>query len=70
MNLNLLCHGEGYSPSQIMSFSKYGGGSVIYNDLKSVWALHSSGEMQKFQTFSGTLQMEDLGEEDDFLVWK
>ena len=47
INLKLLCHGDGYSPYQIMSFSKYGGGSVIYNDLKSIWALHSSGEMQK-----------------------
>ena len=45
LNLNLLCHGDGYSPYQIMSFDKYGGGSVISEDLQSVWALHASGEM-------------------------
>ena len=44
-NLNLLCHGDGFSPYQIMSFQKYGGGSVISIDLQSVWALHASGEM-------------------------
>ena len=45
INLNLLCHGDGYSPYEIMNFSKYGGGSVISVDQQNIWALHSSGEM-------------------------
>ena len=52
MNLNLLCHGDGYSPYEIMNFSKYAGGSVISIDQQNIWALHSSGEMQKLQTFA------------------
>ena len=48
MNLNLLCHGDGYSPYQIMDFSKYGGGSVLSFHQQSLWALHASGEIQKF----------------------
>ena len=47
MNLNLLCHGDGYSPYEIMNFSKYGCGSVVSIDQQSIWALHSSGEMHK-----------------------
>ena len=59
LNLNLLCYGDGYSPYEIMNFSKHGGGSVISVDQQNIWALHSSGEMQKLQTFTGSLQMED-----------
>lgn len=69
LNLDLLCHGDGYSPYQIMDFSKHAGGSVISIDDQNIWALHASGEMQKLQTFTGTLQLEESGEGDDFLVW-
>ena len=48
MNLNLISHGDGFSPYQILDFSKYGGGSVISLHQQSLWALHSSGEIQKF----------------------
>ena len=72
MNLNLLCHGKGFSPYEIMNFSKYAGGSLISIDQHNIWTIHASGEMQKFliQPFAGTLRMEDSGEEDDFLVWR
>ena len=32
MNLNLLCHGDGFSPYEIMNYSEYAGGSVISVD--------------------------------------
>ena len=32
MNLNLLCYGDGLSPSEVIDFSKYAGGSVISID--------------------------------------
>ena len=70
VNLNLLCHGDGFSPYAITDFSKYAGGSVISIDQQNIWALHASGEMHRLQIFAGTLQMEDLGEGDDFLVWR
>ena len=59
MNLNLLCHDDGFSPYVIMSFSKYEGGSVISIDQHNIWAFHASGEMHRLQTFAGTLQMDD-----------
>ena len=52
-----------------MNYSKYAGGSVISIDQQNIWALHSSGEMHRFRTFAGSLQMEDYGEGDDFLAW-
>ena len=71
MNLNLLCHGDGFSPYAIIDFSKYAGGSVISIDQQYIWALHASGEMHKLLgNFADTLQLEDSGDDDDFLVWR
>ena len=52
LNLKLLCLGDGFSPYEIVDFSKYAGGSVISVDQQNIWAFHSSGEMQKLQTFA------------------
>ena len=54
-----------------MDFSKYGGGSVLSIDERNVCVLHASGEVHKLpNNFAGTLQMEDSGEDDDFMVWR
>ena len=71
LNLNLLCHGDGYSPYQVMDFTKFAGGSVISIDQQNIWALHASGEMHKLQAFAGALPLEEFGEEnEEFLVWR
>ena len=71
MDFKLLCKGITVTPYKIMNFADHGDKRTFLSiDRQNIWLLHASGVVQKIQSFNGTVQLEDLAGEDNYLVWK